>query len=151
MTPPSETALLTPVPLEHLESGLDVCEREGRVAYGSDNGMVLAELAAAANGAECPVLFYASHSADHGPAKVTWIGRFVRIEGAKAGRHPFTDRLRPTSTANDGAFVAFYEVADLRRAEPHERLPLSSLKTLAGKKLAANFVPLGPTLVQNPF
>jgi hypothetical protein len=151
MTQPSEVALLTPVPLEHLKSGEAVCRREGRVAYGSESGMVLSELAAAATDAECKVLFYASHTAPDGPPRVTWSGRFVGLTGAKAGRHPDHDRLRPPSTDSDGDWLVFYEVADLKQLDSADQLPLHSLKTPKGKKLAGAFIPQGPTLIENPF
>lgn len=147
----SEVALLTPVPLEHLESGEGVCEREGRVAYGSESGMVLSELAAAATDAECTVLFYASHATPAGPPTITWSGRFVGLTGAKGGRHPDHDRLRPPSTDSDGSWLVFYEVADLKRLEPSDQLPLETLKTPKAKKLAKAFVPQGPMLIENPF
>ena len=65
-------ALLTPVPVEHLHSGLEVCTREGRVAYGSNSGLCLAGLRHDLEGEECDVLFFASHEGVSGPAKVTW-------------------------------------------------------------------------------
>lgn len=151
MTQQSEVALLTPVPLEHLESGLAVCEREGRVAYGTESGMVLSELAALAKDAECTVLFYASHTSSSGPARVTWSARFLGLVEAKSGRHPEHNRLRPRSTDSDGDWLIFYEVADLKKLEPADQLTLGSLKTTKGKKLAKTFIPQGPTLIENPF
>lgn len=151
MNQPSEVALLTPVPLEHLVSGEAVSRREGRVAYGSESGMILSELAAAATDAECMVVFYASHAVPDGPPRISWRGRFVGLTGAKSGRHPDHDRLRPPSTDSDGDWLVFYEVADLQRLEPDDQIPLQSLKTPKGKTLSKAFIPQGPTLIENPF
>ncbi len=146
----SESALLAPVPHLHLESGYPVCQREGRVAYGSDSVEVMSMAAAAAREAKVRVLFYASHAPDAAPPRVTWVGRFLRLETPRQGRHPQHDRLRPSTTDDDGAWQIFYEIADLERLSPAEQLPLAVLKKRGGAKLSKAFVPLGPLLIENP-
>lgn len=147
----SEVALLAPVPHQHLESGCPVCQREGRVAYGSDSVEVMAMAAAAARDASVRVLFYASHAPDAAPPRVTWIGRFLQLETPRKGRHPQHDRCRPPTTDDDGAWQIFYEVADLERLSPLMQSPLAGLKKRDGLKLSKTFVPLGPVLIENPF
>lgn len=141
----SEIALLAPVPLEHLESGLLKCASAGQVAFGSDSGMVLTELAAYASSADCPVLFYASHPGSM-PPTVTWTGCFAGLKGKNDAK-----AFRPGSTDSDGEFLIYYVVADLKKLAANQHLLISSLKTSKGKKLAKTFVPIGPTLIENPF
>ncbi len=144
-------ALLTPVPVEHLISGLAVCAREGRVAYGSNNGLRLAELRHDLEGEECDVLFFASHESTSGPAKVTWVGRFKGLREPRNRRHPEHKRLRPPTTDGDGAWMIFYEVSELRKLEPDETIPVASLKSTTGKKLSKAYIPEGPLIVETPW
>lgn len=144
-------ALLTPVPLEHLVSGLDVCAREGRVAYGSDAGLCLAQLRHDLEGNDCDVLFYASHGIGQIVPMVTWVGRFRGLRDPRGGRHPEHDRLRPPTTDEDGAWSIFYEISDLRRLEPGEGIPVSTLRSTTGRKLSKTYIPEGPMIVETPW
>ncbi len=146
----SEVALLTPVPYLHLESGVDTCRREGRVAFGSDSAMAMAETAAIADEARVRVLFYASGLPGVGAPMVTWAGTFVRLTTPRLGRHPEHDRLRPPTTDQDGRWQIFYEVSELHRLDADKQLRLADLKKRDGKKLAKPFIPLGPVLIENP-
>jgi hypothetical protein len=76
----------------------------------------------------------------------------VRYEGAlangKAG--PSCAAFRPPSTITDGAFQGFYVVSDLRKLEvPIELRTLAKLN--AKGKLAKNYIPLGPLIIDTPF
>lgn len=146
----SDVALLTPVPYEHLVSGLPICEAMGRVAFGSDSVEVMSIVAAEARDAQVRVLFYASHAPDAFPARVTWSGTFVGLEGTQAGRHPHHDRLRPPTTASDGPWQIFYEVSDLIALPSAQQLPLTRLKKRKGALLSKSFLPIGPVLIENP-
>ena len=151
VTMQTHLALLTPVPADHLLSGLEVCAREGRVAFGSNNGLRLAELRHDLEGEECDVLFFASQEGLSGPTKVTWVGRFKGLREPRNGRHPEHERLRPLTTDGDGAWMIFYEVSDLRKLGPGEAIPIASLKSSTGKKLSATYIPEGPLIVETPW
>ena len=150
--PTADFALLTPVPHEHLQSGLAVCAVHGRVTYGTDSGMVLSEFAHAV-GADSTVdiLFYASEAPISGVPKATFRGRFVEYVGAKNGKAPgMAATYRPLTTANDGAWQSFYIVSDLRElTEPIELTTLT--KRNSKSKLKANFIPIGPLVIETPF
>ncbi len=118
--PNADVALLTPVPVEHLISGLAICAGQGFVTFGTDAGMTLAEFShRVGNDSTADILFYASGTPVSGVPKATYRGRFVRYEGAlangKAG--PSCAAYRPPSTITDGAFQGFYVVSDLRKLE----------------------------------
>lgn len=61
--PNADVALLTPVPAQHLTSGLEVCAALGRVTFGTDAGMALATFShLVGKDSNADILFYASES-----------------------------------------------------------------------------------------
>jgi hypothetical protein len=150
--PDADVALLTPVPEEHLCSGLAVCAERGAAAFGTDSGMVLSEFAHLASGSTADILFYASHSGTPGVPAATYRARFVKYVGALSNGKapPSCSEFRPPTTATDGPWQSFYIVKDLRKLG--RPIPLSKLsKSKANAKLKANFIPLGPLIVATPF
>jgi len=150
--PAADVALLAPVPLQHLESGLQICDADGFVVFGSDAGIMLSEFRNLVD-AEHPadILFYASHTPIKGVPAATFRGRFVDYDEAKGGRAKKEwQQFRPPSTASDGTWMTFYRVTDLRALDAP--VALSSLTKRGGKsKLATTFVPLGPLIIDTPF
>lgn len=151
--PTADIALLAPVPEEHLLWGLRTCQETGFVSFGTDAGEALSELRLYAD-ADHPadILFYASHPKQGSAVKAaTFRGRFVGYEGAVEARKKGWDKHRPKSTQTDGKWSSFYLVANLQRLDVP--IPISSLpkRNGKGKKLAKNFVPIGPTLIDTPF
>lgn len=57
-----EVALLAPVPLEFLIEGIAVCDRQGKVAFGSRAWEIFRKLDELRNGQPVDVYIYASHS-----------------------------------------------------------------------------------------
>lgn len=150
--PTADVALLTPVPYQHLRSGLAVCAETGRVTYGTDSGMALAEFAyAVGTDSTADILFYASETPISGFPKATYRARFVEYVGAKNGKAPGTAAAyRPPTTADDGAWQSFYIISDLRELE--EPIELRTLtKRNSKSKLKSNFIPLGPLVIDTPF
>lgn len=98
--PPSDVALLAPVPAEHLDSAAETCAREGKVAFGTRaNFERLHSLPSLADAAEVSVFIYASGAAS-GPPQATWTARFVGLVASRAGAHPDGMKYRraPRST-----------------------------------------------------
>ena len=150
----AHVALLAPVPLEHLLSGRETCDKQGKVAFGSRAFDALHKLTELADGASCDVVIYASDAHLPGPPKATWRARFVRWVEAKAGGHPEEMKYRPPTTAqyqgdNHGHWFVFWEVSDLRELPSAQHILISNLKAVGKKsKLAKNFIPLGPVVVE---
>ena len=94
------TALLTPVPLQHLLDGRDVCEREGRVAFGSQ-AEVLRELDRE-GGPATRVLIYASHTGVLARPRVSSTASYLRYVESKGGAHPERARVRPSPRRHSG-------------------------------------------------
>ena len=143
--------LLAPVPLEHLNDGVEVCRAQGKVAFGTRVWETFEDLRVEA-GVGAPVLIYASHSADRLGSVVSWKACFCGWVPAVGGGHPDGDRYRPPSTQlgdedRSGDWLGFWEVTDLRQLESAERVPISSLRDRNGRKYRRAFVPEGPILI----
>jgi len=97
--PTADIALLAPVPLEHLISGLETSRVEGFAAFGSDAAEVLAELALLSKDHPADVLFFASRTSTGGKPSATFRARFVDYDGARSGKaKPDWLAYRPEST-----------------------------------------------------
>jgi hypothetical protein len=151
--PTADIALLTPVPEVHLQEGLKTCETTGFVAFGTEAGMVLSELRLnVSSGHQADILFYASHPKQVGGAKVvTYRGRFAGYEGSPEAKKKGWDKYRPATTETDGKWPSFYLVSDLQKLENPISIASLPKRNGHGKKLASNFIPIGPTLIDTPF
>ena len=151
--PDADVALLTPVPQQHLASGIEVCAALGRVTFGTDAGMALATFShLVGKDSHADILFYASENPVSGTPKATYRGRFVQYVGALANgkASPSCAAFLPPTIANDGPWQSFYVVSDLRRLETP--VALKKLSKLDAKgTLRANFIPLGPVVIDTPF
>ena len=150
--PTADVCLITPVPLQHLRSGVMVCEQTGLVVFGTESGMVLTEFSAIVD-ADHPadVLFYASEDPRSGPPVAKFRGRFDGYRGARAGK---ADKEwaphRPPTTETDGAWSSFYAVSALRELDTP--IVLTTLSKRDGKgKLGSTFYPQGPVIIDAPF
>ena len=85
-------ALLAPVPLEHLKDGIGICQKEGKLAFGSRAWDTFRELDELRNSNPVPVLIYASMSQVDGPATITWQAQ----SGTPAGGPSSSLRKWPT-------------------------------------------------------
>jgi len=149
-------ALLAPIPIGHLDSGLAVCAAEGKVAFGSRSWEVFRELDAARKGMPVDVYIYASWSGPQEVRAATWRAVYVGHVECIVGAHPAGMRFRPPSTGqnesdNAGHWAVFWEVRDLRRVDETEFIPTGQF-TGHGKRRAYrdNFAPEGPLLVEHP-
>jgi hypothetical protein len=151
-----DVALLAPVPLEHLRDGAMVCEREGRVAYGSRAWEVFRQLDEIRDDMPVDVYIYASHSPGPLRLEVSWHALYVGHVESIRGAHPNGMRLRPPSTAkypddNVGHWAVFWEVEQLRELPSEGRIPTGEFRGLNKRKsYKRNFVPEGPMLVTHP-
>jgi hypothetical protein len=145
--------LLAPVPLEHLNDGLFVCQSKGKVAFGSRAFEVFRELDAHRNDAPVHVFIYASSDPTSERLEVSWAARYVQWREVPNGAHPDGMTFRPPSTAkypgdNKGHWAGFWEVEELRQLLPNGRIPTGKfIGFKSGKQYKKNFVPEGPLLV----
>ena len=152
MTEGVPVALLTPVPIDHLVDGVEVCRREGKVAYGSQAWETFRRFEDL-GGVGAPVLVYASHNAEHLGPTVSWLGYYLDYVESRRGAHPDRVRFRPPSCKEEdgtGYWAGFYELRDLAQLDPEARIDIRTLRSLEGKPYAAGFVPEGPTIITRP-
>ena len=148
----ADVALLAVVPHQHLVSGLQTQSASGRVAYGTDNAMLLPELEHELGGQSCCVLIYASEAPYSGAPMARWRAIYSRQTPAKHGRHPEHATYRPSTTDSDGAWLTFWEVIDLEELPTEEALPMSKLRARRRKtNLPADYIPKGPLVIDNPY
>lgn len=148
----SELALLTPVPLEHLTDGVEICSREGTVAFGS-NAWQLFESDGFPLDPGDDVLIYASHTGVPAVPAITWRARFARYQRTERYRGPELRRIRPPSTRIEDAttpWSGFYEINDLRRLDADEAIPILGLSDQQGRPYRSAFFPEGPIVITAP-
>lgn len=151
----SDLALLAPVPVQHLQSGVEVCQREGKVAFASAAFEFFLELDAKRAERPIPVYFYASQEEVMKPV-ISWQGIYTGFYHSDNGFDPNKNRFRPPTTyqgqsPDSDDWPLFWEVENLTEIpEGPGRLPLYNLVAYKGKKkLALNFLPQGPVLIRN--
>lgn len=149
-----DIALLAPVPLEHLQTGKQVCLNEGKVAFGSNAFEIFRELDLNRSELRVHTYIYASHGSHI--LQVSWQAFYIGYVESIGGAHPDGMKYRPPSTLkyrndNVGHWGGFWEVEELREIQPEDKLWISQLQSLASEKyFAKNFVPEGPILIQCP-
>ncbi|RWE54181.1 hypothetical protein [Mesorhizobium sp.] len=143
MTVTTDFAILAPVPLEHLQSGKSIAEKEGFVAFGSRKWELFRKVDEMRDGAPVPVLIYPSH--EDVPAGA---------EESGSGKHSKGMQHRPPTTGqytsdNQGHWAVFWHVKGLFELPKGQQMPISAVQTVKGgwRKDAP---PRGPELVAAP-
>ncbi|MDE2517717.1 MAG: hypothetical protein KGL12_16950 [Rhodospirillales bacterium] len=149
-------SILAPVPLEHLESGVEIADRTGFVAFGSRKWQMFREVEELRDGAQIPVLIYPSHEGL--PAKnsfiVSWVGWYIGCKESDSGKHPEDMAHRPPTTGqyatdNHGHWAVFWHVRALQKLPAKQHLPISAIQTVKGG-WRKNAPPRGPEMVATP-
>ena len=157
-----DSALLCPVPAIHLTDALDICQRQGRLAFGTNATELFLTLDKEGAIGHLQVFIFPSFTGAGAasspalsrllskPGTARFAGRLVNIEpphprGAERGRHRNPD-LRPVSTiagsSPDTGWDLFWELEGLVSCE----VPLSAFVKQGSKaKFAKGFVLQGPT------
>jgi len=145
-------AILAPVPLEHLKSGLLVCHEQGSVAFGTMKWELFRQIDELREGSRVAALIYPSHD-ENLPAKdsfiVSWFGWYTHSVESKGGAHPEGMKFRPPTAAVDGQWAIFWHVAGLRELPQSKQLPIRKIQGFKGG-WRKNAPPRGPELVTLP-
>lgn len=148
-SPTRNFSLLAPVPVIHLLSAQEVCEQEGKVAFGSREFEVFRKIDQDRNERPVKVLIYASEQENRSfIPKVTWEGLYMGHVDSRRGRHPQGMKYRPATTVNDALDAAvFWEVTDLKPLEIS--MNISNFKLLGKKEpFPSRFIPEKPLIIQ---
>lgn len=136
-------ALLAPVPLEHLRSGLDVVARKGSVCFGSRSFEVFRKLDQLRKEEPIMTLIYPSHE-DEGPKhnyEVSWLASYVGQKESSNGR-PDDPTFRPPTTFdypkdNAGYWSTFWFVRGLQELPVGKHVSIAKISKLTGGKFKA--------------
>lgn len=151
-----EVALLAPVPLEQLIDGMAVCDRQGKVAFGSRAEEIFRQLDRLRHGQPVEVYIYASCAPGRSSCKVSWRGIYLGYVEGRHGAHPQGMQFRPPSTAryeddNDGLWPVFWEATQLWELAAQEHIPMCRFYGWDNRRFFDNnFIPEGPILVHRP-
>lgn len=149
-------AILVPVPEVHLVSGLETCESEGKVAFGSDAWELFRQVDEMRKGQAVEVFIYPSHSDSDKPLQMSaaWHGIYVGHIPSRRGRYPGDKRFRPASTQTDRPnWAVFWEIESLSEVPLSEQLQLGDFRMLVTNKRSngdRRHLPHGPVLIQYP-
>ena len=148
-------ALLAPVGEEHLLSGLDVCKREGQVAFGSRAWQLFRHLDEILGGQNCDCLIYASAAKQPTNTPVaSWRAMYIGHVEGRNGAHPEGMKYRPPTTAkyakdNLGHWAVFWHVTDLKQLSLADQVKISSLRGYGkSRRYLKNFIPEGPLMIE---
>lgn len=130
-----DVALLAPVPIMHLSSGLRTVADVGRVAFGSRAWELFARLDEMLKGQPCKVYIYASYEEIVSKSRVSWTATYLQTRESRGGAHPDRLKYRPESTLKDpadnlGHWAVFWEVTDLRSLNRDEMIPINRFRGL---------------------
>lgn len=154
MTITKEFAILAPVPEIHLLSGLETCENEGKVAFGSDAWELFREVDDIRKGKEVEVFIYPSHADSDKPLLMSaaWHGIYVGQVPSRRGRYPGDKRFRPESSQTDRPdWAVFWEIQNLYELPASAQIPLASFVSASKKSNGdRRSIPHGPMLVKYP-
>ncbi len=154
MTITKTFAIVAPVSEPQLISGVETCDLEGKVAFGSDAWELFREADEIRKGEEVEVFIYPSHPDSEKPLimSVVWQGIYLGHLPSRRGRYPGEKRFRPASAPLDkSTWAVFWEVQNLRELPASEQIPITSFQNL-NKKVSSDrrFLPHGPLLVESP-
>ena len=155
MTLSFDVALLAPIPLEHLHSGNEVCQRAGKVAFGSRAFETFHELDVLRNGATVQVYIYASHAPTPIGSQVSWRAQYIGFLPSENLPRDYEERYRPATThqyADDTRdfWPLFWEVTDLQPLTAP--IPIQQFTGKGRKRpYQKQFIPEGPVLIEYPY
>jgi hypothetical protein len=142
-------ALLAPVPSGHLTSALETLKSEDWVAFGSGNAKLFKKLESLRKGLDVDVYIYASSPSGDSPPEASWRARFIGIAHDSSAQS--LTKFRPASTANDTSSAIYWQVVELKRVPPPDRLKIADFTGFEkGKAYSSTFVPRGPLLIEHP-
>ncbi len=143
-------AILAPVPEMHLKSGEETCDREQKVAFGSQAWELFREVDKLRNGDDVEVFIYASQ-AKKAILEVTWHGVYIGHKDSRNGRYPGDKKFRPSSSASDSpTWAVYWEVRDLKELPEADCIQIVSLRGFRKKSNYQSFIPDKPLLIEYP-
>lgn len=153
MTTTRAYALLVPIPHIHLIAGQQVCQQQGKVAFGSRETRLFRHLDLSRYKDEVDIFITSTTPERAIETQITWHGIYIgHVQAEGTGTHPDKARYRPyTDYENDhpGRWWLFWEVRELQPISP---LPIHTLKRFDQKQpFEPDFAPDKPLLIEHPY
>lgn len=160
MTDSVSFALLSPVPDEHLESGVAVAADTGYVCYGSNAWELFRELDELRGDQHVPVLFYASYddAAVKASFKISYLGWYIghvasdadkRADDAAKHRPETVDKYRGEHDSPHH-WALFWRVRDLSKLAGTDCVSIGTLQSYKSGNKRLDKPPRGPSIVVRP-
>ena len=147
-------AILAPVPKEHLLDAMETCDREGKIALGSEAWELFRQVDELRKGSEVEVLIYPCHADSEKPMRMeaSWRGVYVGHQPSRRGRYPGDKRFRPPFAQTDKpTWAVFWEIRDLIELPDSDYIPMTSLRGLDKKfDYSLRNGTHGPLLIEYP-
>ncbi len=145
-------AILAPLPEAHLAAARQVCQREGKVAFGSRSEQLFRKIDLSRVRDTVDVFIYAANPPQDLGAIISWHGIYVgQVQALPDGTHPDKARYRPhTAYETDSLklWTLYWEIAQLQPIQPIQ------ITTLRGfdqsEAYAPNFIPKSLLLIEHP-
>lgn len=162
-----EFAILAPVPIQHLDSAMELLTEKEYVAFGSMKFELFHEielvLAGDRNPNNVPVLIYPSHGKegevdDEIPYEVSWKASYFELADTRDKmRFDEENGFRPKSTMVEteaanlpGGWGLYWRVKNLERLPEGRRIAIRDIKSYGRKYWRKDSPPRGPEIVQRP-
>ena len=152
-------AILAPVPLEHLESGLTVAKETGYVSFGSMKWDLFRKVDDLRYGVKVPTLIYPSHEgvAAKLTFKVGWAGWYIghvqesseMLLDEESHRPPTTVKYQSTGDSATG-WAIFWRLEGLQQLPENQHVEIRQLASYKTGFWRKNFPPYGPEIIARP-
>jgi hypothetical protein len=142
-------AILAPILEVHLNDGQDVCQQQGKVAFGSQDWELFREVDKKRGDEAIEVYIYTSSGKSGTYAGIYWHGLYIGHVNSRRGRYPLGNQFCPPSAQDDTKWAIFWEVEELDTLISSVRI--EDLQAL-GKKtcFSSSFFPKQVTLIEYP-
>jgi hypothetical protein len=142
-------AILAPIPEVHLNDGQDVCQQQGKVAFGSQDWELFREVDKKRGNDAVEVFIYTSSGKSGSYTGIYWHGLYIGHVNSRRGRYPNGNQYCPPSAQDDTKWAIFWEVEELDTLVSSVRI--EDLQGLGKKTFySSNFFPKQPVLIEYP-
>ena len=152
-------AILAPVPLEHLESGIIVAKETGYVSFGSAKWELFRKVDKSRGDQKVPTLIYPSYEGIAAKLTLTvaWTGWYIghvveysdKLFDEETHRPPTTVKYHPAGD-NAAGWAIFWRVEGLEKLPEDETVEIRQLESYTSGSWRRDAPPRGPELVRRP-
>ncbi|NJK63755.1 MAG: hypothetical protein HC921_14660 [Synechococcaceae cyanobacterium SM2_3_1] len=145
-------AILAPLPEAHLAAAQQVCQREGKVAFGSRSEQLFRKIDLSRVRDTVDVFIYAANPEVDLGAVISWHGVYVgQVQALPDGTHPDKARYRPLTAYDTDCMKLWTLYWEMENLQPIQPIKIETLRGFDQEAVyAASFVPKSPVLIEHP-